>query len=97
MTAFPIWALIGFASTEAGDEGIFLGLDGTFSGVGAMKVWGNELETYAGIVQKLFQAAGAFIVDHLLRGGGAAFGEVEVEDASGSDKFAFAVRGEWLR
>ena len=60
---------VGVAATEAGDEVILLGLDGAFCGVGAMKVWGNEMETYAGIVQKLFQAAGAFIVEHLVLGG----------------------------
>ena len=34
---------VGVAATEAGDEVIFVGLDGAFIGVGAMKVWGNEL------------------------------------------------------
>ena len=34
---------VGFAATEAGDEVILVGLDGVFIGVGAMKVWGNEL------------------------------------------------------
>ena len=53
---------VGVAVTEAGDEVILVGLDGAFCGVGAMKVWGNELEPYAGIAQKKFQAAGAFIV-----------------------------------
>ena len=87
---------VGVAATEAGDEVILIGLDGAFCGVGAMKVRGDELEPYAGIAQKLFQAAGAFIVKHLVLGGEAAVGEVGVEDASGSDEFAFAVRGEWL-
>ena len=45
---------VGVADTEAGDEVILLGLDGAFCGVGAMKVWRNELELYAGIAQKLF-------------------------------------------
>ena len=88
---------VGVAATEAGDEVILVGLDGAFCGVGAMKVWGNELEPYAGITQKLFQASGAFIVEHLVLGGEAAFGEVGVEDASGSDEFALSARGEWLR
>ena len=50
------------AATEAGDEVILVGFYGTFCGVGAMKVGGEELEPHAGISQKLFQAAGAFIV-----------------------------------
>ena len=57
---------VGVAATEAGDKVILVGLDGTFCGVGTMKVWGNELEPSAGIVQELFQAAGAFIVEHLV-------------------------------
>ena len=45
---------VGAAATEAGNEVILVGLDGAFCGVGKMKVWRNELELYAGIVQKLF-------------------------------------------
>ena len=74
-----------------------VGLDGAFYGVGAMKMWGNEVEPYAGSVQKLFQTARALIVEHLVLGGEAAVGEVGVEDASGLDEFAFSARGEWLR
>ena len=53
---------VGVAATEAGDEVTLVSLDCAFFGVGAMKVWGNELEPYAGITQKSFEAAGAFIV-----------------------------------
>ena len=53
---------VGVAATEAGDELILVSLDCVFCGVGAMKVWGNELELDAGIVQKRFEAPGAFIV-----------------------------------
>ena len=88
---------VGVAATDAGNEVILVGLDGAFCGIGVMKVWGNELEPYTEIAQKLFQAAGAFIVKHLVLGGEAAVGEVEVEDSSGSDEFSFAARGEWLR
>ena len=45
---------VGVAATEAGDDVIFVGLDGAFCGVGAMKVWRNELELYSGIAQELF-------------------------------------------
>ena len=45
---------VGVATTEAGNEVILVGLDGAFGGVGAMKVWRNELELDAGIAQKLF-------------------------------------------
>ena len=82
--------------SEASDEVNLVGLDGTLCGVGAMKVWRNELELNAGIAQKLFYAAGAFIVKHLVLGGEAAVGKVGVEDASGLDEFAFAARGEWF-
>ena len=58
-----------FAANEAGDKVILVDLDGTFDGVGAMKVRRNELEIDSGIAQKLFQAAGAFIVEHLVLGG----------------------------
>ena len=40
---------VGVATTEAGGEVILVGLDGTFGGVGAMKVRRNELELDAGI------------------------------------------------
>ena len=62
-----------------------------------MEVWGNEFGPYAGIAQKSFDAAGAFIVQHLLLRGGAAVGEVGVEDARGSYEFSLVMRGEWLR
>ena len=88
---------VGVAATDAGDKVILVGLYGVFCSVGVMQVWRTELELYAGIVQKLFQAAGEFIVEHLLLGGEAAVGEVGVEDASGSDDFAFTARGEWIR
>ena len=42
------------ATTEAGDDVILVGLDGSFGGVGVMQVWRNELEINAGIAQKLF-------------------------------------------
>ena len=45
---------VGVATTGADDEVIIVGLDGTFGGVGAMKVRRNELELDAGIEQKLF-------------------------------------------
>ena len=41
---------------------ILVNLDCTLCGVGAMEVWGNELEIDAGIAQKIFEAAGALIV-----------------------------------
>ena len=87
---------VGVAAAEARDEVILVGLDCAFCCVGAMRVWGNELEPYAGIAQKNFEAAGAFIVEHLVLGGEAAVRELLVEDASGSDEFTFSARGEWL-
>ena len=35
---------VGVATAQAGDELILVSLDCTFCGIGAMKVWGNELE-----------------------------------------------------
>ena len=87
----------GVAATEAGNDMILVSLNCTFCGVGAMKVWGNELEPYTGIAQKSFEATGAFIVHHLVLGGEAAVREIGVEDASGSYEFSFVTRGEWLR
>ena len=51
---------VGVAANEDGDEVIF---------VGVMKVWRNKFQLYAGITQKLFYAAGAFIFEHLVLGG----------------------------
>ena len=45
---------VGFAVTESGYKVILVGLYGTFYSVGVMQVWRNELELYAGIVQRLF-------------------------------------------
>ena len=59
---------VGVAATEAGNEVILVGLDCKLCGVGVMKVWGNKLEPYAEISQKRFEAAGAFIVEHLVLG-----------------------------
>ena len=87
---------VGVAATEAGDEVILISLDCAFCGVGVMKVCGNELEPYSGIAQKGFEAAGAFVVEHLVLGVEAAVGEVGMKDASGLDEFAFVERGEWL-
>ena len=53
-------------------------MDGAFGGVGAMKVRRNKLKLDAGVVQKLFYAAGAFIVENLVLGGEAAVGKVGV-------------------
>ena len=39
----------GVASAQAGDKVILVSLDCTFCGVGAMKVWGNELELDTGL------------------------------------------------
>ena len=52
---------VGFAAAEAGDEVILVSVGCAFCGIGVMKVWGNELELDAGIAQKRFEAAGAFI------------------------------------
>ena len=49
---------VGVAATEAGNEVILVCLDGAFCGVGVMKVRRNELELYAGIVQKCFRPPG---------------------------------------
>ena len=58
---------------------------------------GERVGTYAGIAQKMFEAAGAFIVEHLVLEGEAAVGEVGVEDARGSGESVFVARGEWIR
>ena len=77
-------------------EVILVILDCALCGVGVMKVWGNELELNSGITKKSFEAAGAFIVEHLELGSESAVREVGVKDASISDEFAFVARGEWL-
>ena len=64
----------------------------TFCGVGLVQVRGNELELDTGFKQKRFEAAGTFIVHHLVLGSEVAVGEVGVEDARGSDEFLFVTR-----
>ena len=73
------------AAAEAGDEVILVGLDGAFGDVGVIQVRRNELEIDAGIAQKMFWAAGAFIVEHLVLRGEAAGRKVGLQDASGSE------------
>ena len=87
---------VGVTAAKAGNEVILVSLDCTFCGVGAMKVWGKELELETGIAQKSFEA-GEFIVQHLVLGGEAAVGEVGIEDAGGSYEFTFVTQGERLR
>ena len=88
---------VGVAAAQDNDAVILVIFDCTFYGVGAMKVWGNQLELDTGIAQKRFEAAGAFIVQHLVLGGEDAVREVGVEDARGSCEFASVTRGELLR
>ena len=78
---------VGFAADQADDEMILVILDCTFSGVGAVEVWGNKLELDTRFAQKSFEAAGAFIAQHLILGGEAAAREVGVEDARSSYEF----------
>ena len=87
---------VGFPAAQAGTEVILVSLDCTFCGVGELKVWRNKLELDTGLEQKGFEAARAFIVQHLVLGGEDAVREVGVEDARGSYEFFFATRGEWL-
>ena len=84
------------AATQAGDEVILVCLDCSFCDVGVMKVWGHELKLDTGLAWKLFEAARALIVHHLVLGGEAAVRELGVEDAGGSYEFAFFTWGEWL-
>ena len=50
------------AAAQAGDEVILVSLDCTFCGVGAMKVWGHELESYVGEDARDFFDGGKLIV-----------------------------------
>ena len=70
-------------AAQACDEVILVILDCTFCGIGAMKVWGHELELDTSLAYTRFEAAGAFIVQNLVLGGEASVGEVGVEDAGG--------------
>ena len=88
---------VGVAAAQAGNEVILVSLDCTFCGVGAVKVWGNELELDTGFAQKSFEADGEFIVQNLVLEGEAAVREVGVEDARSSYEFLFVTRGECLR
>ena len=45
-------------ATKDGDEVILVSLDCAFCGVDAMKVWGNELEPYAGSREKVLRPPG---------------------------------------
>ena len=48
--AFPeMQGEVRVAADQAGDEVILVNLECTFCGVGAMKVWGNELELDTGL------------------------------------------------
>ena len=76
---------------------ILVSLECKFFSVGEVKVWANELEHDTGFTQKLFEAAGAFIVHNLLLGGEASVRDVGVEDARVSYEFSFVNRGEFLR
>ena len=76
---------------------IIVSSDCMFCCIGAVKVWGDELDIDTGFAQKRFEANGAFIVQHLVLGGEAAVVEVGLEDVHGSYEFSFVTKGEWLR
>ena len=83
-------------AAQAGNEVILVSLDFLFYVVGAMQVWGHELELDTSLAYKRFESAGALIVQNLVLGGEATVGEVGVEDAGGLYNFAFVTCGEWL-
>ena len=76
------------ADAEAKYQVVLLGGDGEFSGIGAVQVWRNELESDAGVLHDL--------VEHLKERRKTTVGEVSVEGGVRANKFVLAARVEWL-
>ena len=55
----------GVCSAEDGDEVIFERLDGPFSGIATMDVWGHQLEVNAFFADCVFESSGCLVVELL--------------------------------
>ena len=71
---------------------IFVGLDGSFSSVGAMQVGGHELIVDALFVHELFETFRAFIIKHLEKGAEAVIGKFCVEESGGAQELVGTTR-----
>ena len=47
----------GVAAAEASNQVVLLGGNGAFSGIGAVQVWRNKLESDASVSHELFEAS----------------------------------------
>ena len=69
----------GVAADEARNQVVLVGGNGAFSGIDAVQVRRNELESDAGVLHDLFEANWELIVDHLKVKRNTTVGEVSVE------------------
>ena len=74
-------------STKDGDKMVLERLDGTFSGISAVTVWGDELEVDAFLTKIAFVGSRGFIVKALVTRGESAVHKVLVEEVERSDVF----------
>ena len=86
----------GVATTEAVDQVVLVGGDGAFSGIGAVQVRWNELESDAGVPHDLFEASWALVVDHLKARRETTAVELIVEGRVSAKKFVLTARFEWI-
>ena len=86
----------GVASAEAIDQVVLVGGDGAFSGIGAVEVRLNKLESDAGVSHDLFEVGWALVVEHVKERRETTVGEVSVEGGVRTNEFVLAVQFEWL-
>ena len=75
---------------------VLVGDDGMFSGIGAVQVRRNKLESDADVLHDLFEAGWALVVEHLKARRETTGGEVSVEGGVRANEFVLAARFEWL-
>ena len=68
----------GVAAPEASNQVVFVGGEYAFSGIGAVQVRRNELESDAGVLHDLFEADWALFVDNFKVRRKTTVGEVSV-------------------
>ena len=77
----------GVVATEASNQVVLVGGNGAFGGIGAVQVRRNELKSCAGVLNDIFEAGWALVVEHLKARRETTVGEVGVEGGVSANKF----------
>ena len=86
----------GVAAAEASNQVVLVDGDGALSGIGAVQVRRNDLESDAGVLHELFEAGWALFVEHLKARRETTVGEASVKGGINANKFVLAAQFEWI-